>query len=228
MSATWRDDKFHDECGLFGIWNHAEAANVTYLGLYALQHRGQESAGIAATDGHDFHRREGDGLGGRRLQPRAACAGCPATAPSATCATPRRARSNLRNAQPITATFARGPIAIAHNGNLINAEALRKDMERDGAIFQSTSDTEVILHLLARARRGRWRSRSRGRWPRSRAPTPCSSSRATPSTRCATATGSARSRWAGWASPGSLASETCALDLMEASTSATSSRASWW
>jgi glutamate synthase domain-containing protein 1 len=55
LSATWRDDKFHDECGLFGIWNHPEAANVAYLGLYALQHRGQESAGIVATDGHNFH-----------------------------------------------------------------------------------------------------------------------------------------------------------------------------
>ncbi len=153
MSVTWRDDKFHDECGLFGIWNHPEAANVTYLGLYALQHRGQESAGIAATDGHGFHVEKAMGwvadvfsperlrrLGGHRAigHVRYSTAGA----------------SKLRNAQPITANTARGPIAIAHNGNLTNAEALRKEMEQEGAIFQSNSDTEVILHLLARAPAG--------------------------------------------------------------------------
>jgi amidophosphoribosyltransferase len=153
LSVTWRDDKFHDECGLFGIWNHAEAANVTYLGLYALQHRGQESAGIAATDGHSFHTEKAMGrvadvfhperlrrLPGRRAigHVRYSTAGT----------------SRLRNAQPITANTARGPIAIAHNGNLTNADALRREMEADGAIFQSNSDTEVILHLLARAPAG--------------------------------------------------------------------------
>jgi amidophosphoribosyltransferase len=153
LSATWRDDKLHDECGLFGIWNHPEAANVTYLGLYALQHRGQESAGIAATDGQGFHLEKAMGwvadvFGPERLRRlpghRAVGHVRYSTAGS----------SSLRNAQPISATFARGPIAIAHNGNLINADGLRKEMEGEGAIFQSNSDTEVILHLLARAPAG--------------------------------------------------------------------------
>ncbi len=149
-AALELDDKFHDECGLFGVWNHAEAANVAYLGLYALQHRGQESAGIAATDGHAFHVEKAMGwvadvfsrerlkrLPGHRAvgHVRYSTAGS----------------SNLRNAQPITARTAHGPVAIAHNGNLVNAEALRDELERDGAVFQSSSDTEVILHLLARA-----------------------------------------------------------------------------
>ena len=144
------DDKFHDECGLFGAWNHAEAANVAYLGLYALQHRGQESAGIAATDGHAFHVEKAMGWVAdvfsrerlRRLPGHRAIGHVRySTAGS----------SNLRNAQPITANTAHGPVAIAHNGNLVNAEALREELERDGAVFQSSSDTEVILHLLARA-----------------------------------------------------------------------------
>src|SRR5467141_2164422 len=147
------DDKFHDECGLFGVWNHVEAANVAYLGLYALQHRGQESAGIAATDGHHFQVEKAMGwvadvfsrerlkrLPGHRAigHVRYSTAGS----------------SNLRNAQPITATTAHGPVAIAHNGNLINADDLRRQLEADGAVFQSSSDTEVILHLLARAEGG--------------------------------------------------------------------------
>jgi amidophosphoribosyltransferase len=153
LNATWRDDKFHDECGLFGVWNHTEAANVTYLGLYALQHRGQESAGIAATDGDNFHIEKAMGWVAdvfsrerlRRLPGHRAIGHVRySTAGS----------SNLRNAQPITAKTARGPIAIAHNGNLTNADELRKSMEKDGAIFQSNSDTEVILHLLARAPAG--------------------------------------------------------------------------
>src|SRR5919205_554379 len=147
------DDKFHDECGLYGVWNHAEAANVAYLGLYALQHRGQESAGIAATDGVAFHTEKAMGWVAdvfsrerlRRLPGHRAIGHVRySTAGS----------SNLRNAQPITAKTARGPIAIAHNGNLTNADDLRRGMEKDGAIFQSNSDTEVILHLLARAPAG--------------------------------------------------------------------------
>ena len=154
MNVTWRDDdRFHDECGLFGIWNHPEAGNVTYLGLYALQHRGQESAGIAATDGDNFHVERAMGWVAdvftperlRRLPGHRAIGHVRySTAGS----------SNLRNAQPITAKTARGPIAIAHNGNLTNADVLRREMVREGAIFQSNSDTEVILHLLARAPAG--------------------------------------------------------------------------
>ena len=153
MSATSADDKFHDECGLFGVWNHREAANLTYLGLYALQHRGQESAGIAATDGMSLHTEKAMGWVAdvfsterlRRLPGHRAIGHVRySTAGS----------SRLRNAQPITANTVHGPIAIAHNGNLTNAEALRREMERDGAIFQSSSDTEVILHLLARSPAG--------------------------------------------------------------------------
>jgi len=154
LSATWRDDdRFHDECGLFGIWNHPEAANLVYLGLYALQHRGQESAGIAATDGQGFHTEKAMGwvadvFGPERLRR------LPGHRAIGHVRYSTAGASRLRNAQPITASTARGPIAIAHNGNLTNAEALRREMEREGSIFQSTSDTEVILHLLARAPAG--------------------------------------------------------------------------
>jgi amidophosphoribosyltransferase len=150
LSTTWRDDKFHDECGLFGIWNHPEAANVTYLGLYALQHRGQESAGIAATDGSAFHLEKAMGWVADVFSPER-LRRLPGHRAIGHVRYSTAGSSNLRNAQPITATFAGGPIAIAHNGNLTNADALRRDMERQGAIFQSNSDTEVILHLLARA-----------------------------------------------------------------------------
>ena len=153
MNATWRDDKFHDECGLFGIWNHAEAANVTYLGLYALQHRGQESAGIAATDGHNFHTEKAMGWVADVFHPER-LRRLPGHRAIGHVRYSTAGSSSIRNAQPITANTARGPIAIAHNGNLTNADVLRKDMERDGAIFQSNSDTEVILHLLARAPAG--------------------------------------------------------------------------
>jgi amidophosphoribosyltransferase len=153
LSATSADDKFHDECGLFGVWDHLEAANLTYLGLYALQHRGQESAGIAATDGVSLHTEKAMGwvadvFSTERLRrlPGHRAIGHVRYSTAGT--------SRLRNAQPITANTVQGPIAIAHNGNLTNAEALRREMEREGAIFQSNSDTEVILHLLARAPSG--------------------------------------------------------------------------
>ena len=153
MNVTWRDVRFHDECGLFGIWNHPEAGNVTYLGLYALQHRGQESAGIAATDGTAFHTEKHMGWVADVFSPER-LRRLPGHRAIGHVRYSTAGSSNLRNAQPITATTARGPIAIAHNGNLTNAETLRREMERDGAIFQSNSDTEVILHLLARAPAG--------------------------------------------------------------------------
>jgi amidophosphoribosyltransferase len=153
VSVPWLDDdKLHDECGIFGVFNHPEAANLTYLGLYALQHRGQESAGIAATDGRTLHVEKAMGWVAdvfsperlRRLPGRSAMGHVRySTAGSST----------LRNAQPISASFSRGPIALGHNGNLVNAETLRAELEALGSIFQSTSDSEVILHLIARADR---------------------------------------------------------------------------
>ena len=149
-AALELDDKFHDECGLFGVFNHAEAANVTYLGLYALQHRGQESAGIASTDGRAFQVEKAMGWVADVFS-RDRLKRLPGTRAIGHVRYSTAGSSNLRNAQPITANTAHGPVAIAHNGNLVNAEELRLELERDGAVFQSSSDTEVILHLLARA-----------------------------------------------------------------------------
>jgi amidophosphoribosyltransferase len=149
----WRsDDKLHDECGIFGVFDHPEAANLAYLGLYALQHRGQESAGIAATDGSSMHVEKAMGwvsdvFGPERLRK------LPGRMAIGHVRYSTAGSSTIRNAQPISASFARGAVALGHNGNLINAEALRKALEATGAIFQSTSDSEVILHLLARADR---------------------------------------------------------------------------
>ena len=144
------DDKFHDECGLFGIWNHPEAANVTYLGLYALQHRGQESAGIAATDGESFHVEKAMGWVADVFS-RDRLKRLPGIRAIGHVRYSTAGSSNVRNAQPISGKTAQGPIAMGHNGNLVNAEQLRRDLEQDGAVFQSSSDTEVILHLLARS-----------------------------------------------------------------------------
>jgi amidophosphoribosyltransferase len=146
------DDRFHDRCALFGIFGHPEAAHLTYLGLYALQHRGQESAGIVASDGERIRQHKGMGLvhdvfdqqsldaieGDRAIgHTRYSTAGD-------TVAT---------NAQPYLIECHRGPLAVAHNGNITNATKLRHELEAAGSIFQSTSDTEVILHLYARSHR---------------------------------------------------------------------------
>ncbi len=144
MNVTWRDDRFHDECGLFGIWNHPEAANVAYLGLYALQHRGQESAGIAATDGTAFHTekhmgRVADVFSPERLRR------LPGHRAIGHVRYSTAGSSNLRNAQPITATTARGPIAIAHNGNLTNADTLRPLEEQ---IAHALSQVQGAYSLL--------------------------------------------------------------------------------
>jgi amidophosphoribosyltransferase len=144
-------DKFHDECAVFGIYGHKEAANLTYLGLYALQHRGQEASGIVSGDGEHFHMEKGMGLvadifSSRELNrlpgDRAIGHNRYSTAGG----------NDLKNVQPLTVNFAFGNLALAHNGNLINATVLRNELEAYGAIFQSTSDTEVIIHLIAHSR----------------------------------------------------------------------------
>jgi amidophosphoribosyltransferase len=139
-------------CGVVGVFGHPEAANLAYLGLYALQHRGQESAGIVATDGEKLRavREMGhvnDIFTANRLKD------LPGFAAIGHVRYSTAGSSTLRNAQPISASFAHGPIALAHNGNLVNADTLRKELEATGAIFQSTSDSEVVLHLLARSDR---------------------------------------------------------------------------
>jgi len=135
-------------CGVFGVYGHANAAELTYYGLYALQHRGQESAGIVTSDGTQFHAHKGMGLvsqvfKGDILQKLAGQIAVGHTRYSTT------GSSQIVNAQPLTVDCARGQIAIAHNGNLTNAASLRDELEARGSIFQTTVDSEIILHLMA-------------------------------------------------------------------------------
>ncbi|MGZ9146845.1 MAG: amidophosphoribosyltransferase [Candidatus Deferrimicrobiaceae bacterium] len=144
----------HEACGIFGVYGHPEAANLTYLGLYALQHRGQESAGIASSDGEviTFHREMGLVADIFSEDILARLAGNIAIGHVRYSTT---GTSELKNAQPFVVDFERGSIAIAHNGNLVNAHRLKRDLEVEGSIFQSTMDTEVIVHLIARSRENR-------------------------------------------------------------------------
>ena len=147
-------EKFHEKCGVFGVYGKdLDVARLSFFALFALQHRGQESAGIAATDGDNFHVERAMGWVADVFSPER-LRRLPGHRAIGHVRYSTAGSSNLRNAQPITAKTARGPIAIAHNGNLTNAEVLRREMVREGAIFQSNSDTEVILHLLARAPAG--------------------------------------------------------------------------
>jgi amidophosphoribosyltransferase len=146
-------DKFKDECGVFGIFGHPEAANMTYLGLYALQHRGQESAGIAASNGERVRISKSMGyvadvFDGETLSQLAG----PIAIGHVRYST--AGESKLLNAQPILIDCAHGQIALCHNGNIVNARELRDELVQQGSIFQSNSDTEVILHLYARSKAG--------------------------------------------------------------------------
>ncbi len=143
----------HEECGVFGVYGHPEASNLTYLGLYALQHRGQEGAGICSSDGRHLHLDKSMGLvadifSEKRLKK------LPGHIAIGHNRYSTAGSSVLKNVQPIMANFALGPLAIAHNGNLVNAIELREELEKEGAIFQSTSDSEVIVHLIAHAKGG--------------------------------------------------------------------------
>jgi amidophosphoribosyltransferase len=145
-------DKLKDECGVFGIWDSEEAANFTYLGLHALQHRGQESAGIVSTEGETLHVHRGMGLVADIFNDAAVLAGLKGSAAIGHCRYSTTGASHLKNAQPLAVQYAGGAIAVAHNGNLVNAEALRFDLEGQGSIFTASTDTEVIVHLIARSR----------------------------------------------------------------------------
>lgn len=143
-------DELKEDCGIFGVWNHPDAARLTYLGLYSLQHRGQESAGIAVSDGIKLYSYKQMGLVNdvfnehilSMLHGRHAIGHVRYSTYGS---------SELRNAQPFAIEYKDGGIAIAHNGNIVNYEAIRSRLEADGSIFQSTMDTEVIVHLIAKS-----------------------------------------------------------------------------
>src|SRR4030095_947724 len=144
-------DKFKDECGVFGIFGNAEASKLTYLGLYALQHRGQESAGIASADGVQIRVSKAMGYVNEAFDDDA-IARLPGSLAVGHVRYSTAGESRLANAQPIVVDSAHGQLAVGHNGNLVNAGEGRDDLVREGAIFQTNSDTEVIVHLFARAK----------------------------------------------------------------------------
>jgi amidophosphoribosyltransferase len=144
-------DEFHEECGVIGIYGHPDAANLTYLGLYALQHRGQESAGIVSADGKVLHCQKEMGLVAdifteERIKKLPGHAAIGHNRYSTT------GDSTSINIQPILVNFALGGLAVAHNGNLVNAALLKAELEAYGSIFQSTMDSEVVIHLIAQSR----------------------------------------------------------------------------
>ncbi|MSP15548.1 MAG: amidophosphoribosyltransferase [Myxococcales bacterium] len=138
-------------CGIFGIFGHPEAANLAYLGLHALQHRGQESGGIVSVDGGRLHSHRAMGHIADVFDTRT-LAGLPGTAAIGHVRYSTAGTSDVRNAQPFAVEYVAGVIAVAHNGNLVNAVELRARLEAAGAIFQTNADTEVIVHLVAHAR----------------------------------------------------------------------------
>src|SRR6266702_830984 len=144
------DDHFHDECGVFGIFGHAEAAKLAYLGLYALQHRGQESAGIVSSDGVNLHTHRAMGEVQEIFKPDV-LAKLPGTSALGHTRYSTAGDTSLNNCQPILIDCNKGKLALGHNGNLTNAGDWRRKLEHRGSIFQTTSDTEVIVHLIARS-----------------------------------------------------------------------------
>jgi amidophosphoribosyltransferase len=149
-------DRLREECGVFGVFGHPDAAAITALGLHALQHRGQEAAGIVSYDGKRFHSERRMGLVGESFSRREVIDRLPGTIAVGHVRYSTTGETVLRNVQPLFAELDGGGFAIGHNGNLTNGLTLRRQLVRDGALMQSTTDTEVILHLVARARRNRF------------------------------------------------------------------------
>jgi len=149
-------DRLREECGVFGIFGHADAAALTALGLHALQHRGQEAAGIVSFDGARFHSERRLGLVGDAFSEVSVIDKLKGSQAIGHVRYSTTGETILRNVQPLFAELHGGGFAVAHNGNLTNGLTLRRNLVRDGAIYQSTSDTEVLLHLVARSRKPRF------------------------------------------------------------------------
>src|SRR6266852_1158487 len=149
-------DTLREECGVFGIFGHPDAAAITALGLHALQHRGQEAAGIVSFDGKPFHSERRMGLVGDNFSRREVIERLPGTSAMGHVRYSTTGETILRNVQPLFAELDGGGFAVGHNGNLTNGLTLRRQLVRDGAMMQSTTDTEVILHLVARAKCNRF------------------------------------------------------------------------
>ena len=148
------DDKLHEECALFGIYGHHDAAALTVLGLHAQQHRGQEASGIVTFDGQRFHSERRMGLVGDSFSSQKVLERLHGTSAVGHNRYSTTGETILRNVQPLFGELAVGGFAVAHNGNLTNAESIRRDLVRRGSIFQSTSDTEAIIHLVATSKYG--------------------------------------------------------------------------
>jgi amidophosphoribosyltransferase len=146
-----KSDKFHDECGVMAVHGHPEASKLAYLGLYALQHRGQESAGIASSDLVRLHNIKAMGLV-NDIFTEEVLGRLPGSLSIGHTRYSTTGDSALLNAQPIRVECNKGAIALAHNGNLVNAQILRRQLEQNGSIFQTTSDTEVVVHLIAQSK----------------------------------------------------------------------------
>ncbi len=152
-------DKFHDECGVFGIFGYSDASTITTLGLHALQHRGQEAAGIVTYDGSSFHAERHIGLIGDTFTKPSVIERLPGKHAIGHNRYSTAGGEGMRNVQPFFADFAGGGFAVAHNGNITNAQNIRDQLQQRGAIFQSTSDSEVILHLIAMSNEARLTSK---------------------------------------------------------------------
>src|SRR5918997_6905993 len=148
-------DTLREECGVFGIYGHPDAAAITALGLHALQHRGQEAAGIVTFNGSVFNSERRLGLVGDNFSDRATIERLEGLAAIGHVRYSTTGETVLRNVQPLFAELDGGGFAVAHNGNLTNGLTLRRNLIREGAICQSTTDTEVIVHLVARSRKSR-------------------------------------------------------------------------
>ena len=153
--TRYGDDRLREECGVFGIFNHPDAAAITALGLHALQHRGQEASGIVTYDGKHFHSERRMGLVGDNFSKASVLARLKGRMAVGHNRYSTTGDALIRNVQPLFADIDTGGFAVAHNGNLTNALTLRQELISSGALCQSTSDTEVILHLLSRSKKRR-------------------------------------------------------------------------
>ena len=153
-SHAFDDDKLREECGVFGVYRHKDSSALTALGLHALQHRGQEAAGIVTYDGKQFYGHRAPGHVGDIFSNEAVIKRLPGTLAVGHNRYSTTGETAQRNIQPLFAEYESGGFALAHNGNLTNASILHRDLVKRGCLFQSTSDTEVIIHLIAISAQG--------------------------------------------------------------------------